>query len=44
MIKDKSVYTVLFPNGNTLTLGSRVLADIYCSAYRGKIISIVPEN
>lgn len=43
-MKDKNVYTVLFPNGKTLTLGSRVLADVYCSAYLGKIISITPEN
>lgn len=44
MMKDKNVYTVLFPNGKILTLGSKTLADVYCAAYLGKIIEIAPEN
>ena len=44
MIKDRTMYTVLFPNGKTLTLSSKTLADVYCSAYLGKIIDTVVEN
>ena len=44
MIKDKSVYTIVFPNGYTLRLCTRALADVYISAYGCKLVSITPEN
>jgi hypothetical protein len=43
MIKDRSMYTVLFPSGKILVLGNRSIADTYISAYQGILIS-GPEN
>jgi hypothetical protein len=44
MIKDRSMYTVLFPSGKSLVLSNRSIADIYISAYRGVLISQPMEN
>lgn len=38
------MYTVLFPNGNTLVFRVKSLAETYVLAYRGVIISGVVGN
>jgi hypothetical protein len=35
------MYTVLFPNGNTLVFSVRAVAETYVVAYRGVLISDV---
>ena len=44
MIKDRTMYTVLFPSGKTLALSNRPLAETYVLAYRGVMISQPIEN
>jgi hypothetical protein len=44
------MYTVLFPNGNTLVFSVKALAETYVMAYRGVLISnptvdgVIPET
>ena len=42
--KGRSMFTVLFPSGRTLTLTTKTLAETYISAYRGVLISQPVEN
>jgi hypothetical protein len=37
--EDRLMYTVLFPSGKTLVFGIKSLAETYCIAYRGVLIS-----
>jgi hypothetical protein len=40
------MFTVLFPNGKTLVFSVRALAETYCTAYHGVLISttVIPTE